>query len=273
MKASPELPRLLAFDLDGTLLPMSKKVTAYTRRVLDRLRARGVQITVATGKFHHLAAIYGEELELDLPQISHDGAIVGGNGHQQVYRGIDGDVARDLVERFQSQAVHAFADDGADRMLLREPTDAFVAATQNWADQVSHVPDLGGHIEADPAILTFYGEDQVMTEIYEETSKSHPELRVSRYWSEYLSCRRVSYQPRGIDKGSGVLDVAQRIGAQPEECMVFGDWHNDRPMFEVGAVGVAMSNAVDELKQMADYVTEVDSDQDGVARFLEEHFL
>ena len=171
------------------------------------------------------------------------------------------------------QAVHAFADDGADLLLLREPSDAFITATQNWADQVSHVPDLGDHLAADPAILTFYGEDAAMTEIYEETRAQHPELRVSRYWSEYLSCRRVSFQPTGIDKGSGVLDVAQRIGAQPEECMVFGDWHNDRPMFEIGAVGVAMADAVDELKQMADYVTDANSDQDGVARFLAEAFL
>ena len=252
---------------------MSKKITPYTRRVLEQMRGLGCQITVATGKFHHLALVYGEELELDLPQISHDGAIVGGNGHDSVHRGIGRERALDLVARYQSAAVHAFADDGGDRMLLREPSAAFIAATMNWADDVAHVPDLAAHFDDDPAILTFYGDDAEMLEIFEETTREHPELRVSKYWSDYLECRRVTFQPMGIDKGSGVLDVAKRIGAEPHECMVFGDWHNDRPMFEVGAIGVAMVNAVPELQQKAHYVTEFSSDEDGVARFLEKSFL
>ena len=67
--------------------------------------------------------------------------------------------------------------------------------------------------------------------------------------------------------------MAQRLGVEPSDCMVFGDWHNDRPMFDHGFVGVAMANGVPEVKESADHVTEHGCDEDGAARFLERLFL
>lgn len=272
-KKSPDLPRLLAFDLDGTLLPESKEITPYTRGVIDSLRELGCSVTVATGKFHHLALQYGEQLELDLPQISHDGAIVGGNGHSPVHRCIPIATASALVETYQSVAVHAFADDGKDVMLLRGANEVFQAATKNWAVHFGHVDDLAGHLQDDSAILTFYGEDEAIQEIHRDALAKYPDLRISLYWSEYLGCRRITFQPRGIDKGSGVLEVALKLGIDASECMVFGDWHNDLSMFRIGAVSVAMANAVPEVRAAAGHETELSNEEDGVARFLEQHFL
>ncbi len=269
----PELPRLLALDLDGTLLPASKEITPHTRRVLESMRKLGCQITVATGKFHHLALQYGELLELELPQISHDGAVVGGNGHEPVHRRIPLEVARTLADRYEGESAHAFADDGEDRMLLRSATEAFQTATRDWANEFGHVDELGGHLKGDSAILSFYGEDRRIEEIYAEASASDLPLRTTKYWSELLGARRISFQPKGVDKGTGVLEVASRIAAQAGECMVFGDWYNDLPMFGIGATSVAMANAVPEVRRTASYVTEYSNEDDGVARFLENLFL
>lgn len=268
------LPKLLAFDLDGTLLPSSKRITPQTREVLDRLRQQGCHVTLATGKFHHLARQYGEALELDLPQISLDGATVGGNGFEDVRRGIGVEVAHELVDRYGRDADHAFADDGRDTMLLRSAAgDDFRWATRFWADDVLHVDDLKEHLLEPTAVLTLYGSDEEMRRVRHEVLETVASVRIAEFWSELLGVRRVTFQPTGVDKGTGVLDVASRLGIEPRDCMVFGDWLNDLPMFAIGAVSVAMSNAVDEVREAADHVTEHSCEEDGVARFLQQAFL
>lgn len=268
------LPKLLAFDLDGTLLPSSKRITPQTREVLDRLRQQGCHVTLATGKFHHLARQYGEELELDLPQISLDGATVGGNGFDDVRRGIRVDVAHDLLERYGPEAEHAFADDGRDTMLLRSTKGHdFRWATRFWADEVRHVDDLREHLQEPTAVLTLYGDDAAMQRVKQEVGESFDAVRIAEFWSELMGVRRVTFQPAGVDKGTGVLEVAHRLGIEARDCMVFGDWLNDLPMFGIGAVSVAMSNAVPEVLEAANHVTDFSCEEDGVARFLQEAFL
>ncbi len=270
---APRLPQLLAFDLDGTLLPESKELTPYTLDVLRRMRELGCQITVSTGKFHHLAARYGRDLDLDLPQISLDGATVGGNGHPLVNRGIAHDLALQLLEAYQPRSVHAFADNGRDVMLLRSPATEFRTATQFWADDVRHVDDLSDHVEDDSAVVSFYGDEQPMRAMVDEVLEHHPELRIAEFFSQYLGMRRITFQPAGVDKGTGVLQVAAGAGIAAEDCMVFGDWLNDLPMFGIGAMGVAMQNATPEVHEVAEWRTEHSCENDGVARFLEQHFL
>jgi Cof subfamily protein (haloacid dehalogenase superfamily) len=272
------LPKLIAVDLDGTLLPSSKRITPKTREVLRRLVARGTRVTLATGKFQHLTITYSEELELCEPLISLDGAHVGGNGHADEKECLPLDSARDLVDRYQHLATHVFADSGEDELLLRSNREEFVHATRNWADRVRLVTDLRQYITAPPTILSFYGDDEVMDEVARSakaliSADGESTVRVAGYWSEILECRRISLQPRGVSKGSAVASVAARLGIAVEDCMVFGDWHNDLSMFSIGAVGVAMKNAVDEVKAAADFVTEQSCEEDGVAHFLEHQFL
>ncbi|MEM6706698.1 MAG: HAD family hydrolase [Acidobacteriota bacterium] len=275
-KESPplRLPKLLAFDLDGTLLPNSKRVTPLTREVLEELRLAGCHVTLATGKFHHLARQYGEELELDLPQISLDGATVGGNGFDIVRRGIDVETARQLLDSYGAEADHAFADDGRDTMLLRSSdSKEFRWATRFWADEVRHVEDLRDHLREPTAVVTLYGRDAAMQRVKREVLDTVPSVRIAEFWSELLEVRRVTFQPAGVDKGTGVVEVARRLGIGPEDCMVFGDWLNDLPMFGIGATNVAMSNAVAEVLDAADHVTAHSCEDDGVARFLRDAFL
>ena len=267
------VPKLLAFDLDGTLLPSSKRITGRTRSVLDGMIALGSQITLVTGKFHHLTLGHGDELGLTTPLVSLDGARIGNRDHPERKRGIPQQIAHRAIERYQETAVHAFSDSGDDVMLLRSETTTFREATRFWADDFRTVDDLAAHLSGDPAIVTFYGNEGAMRAIARDMREAHPDLRVTEYESSLVEGHRVSIQPEGVDKGSGVLDTARQLGIAPEEVMVFGDWLNDLPMFRVGATGVAMANAVPEVLAEADYVTERTCDEDGVAHFLEQHFL
>ena len=167
--ATPRVPKLLAFDLDGTLLPESKKITHHTREVLDGMVALGTQITLATGKFHHLTLGHGEELELETPLISLDGARIGNRDHPERKHGVPRDIAHSALERYQGRSDHVFADSGEDVMLLRSPeVEYFRHVTRFWADDYRQADDLREHVTGDPAIVTFYGDEQPMRAIADE---------------------------------------------------------------------------------------------------------
>ncbi|MDX1382831.1 MAG: HAD family hydrolase [Thermoanaerobaculia bacterium] len=266
------VPRLIAFDLDGTLLPGSKRVSDYTLEVLARMVDLGAQLTLATGKFHHLTLGHGEELGLDTPLISLDGACIGNRDHPERKHGVPSDAAHEALELFEDVATHAFCDSGDDVMLLRSSWQTFGDAMRFWADDRRHVEALAPHVSGEPTILTFYGEIGPMRERADHMRETHPDLRVTEYHSSLIEGHRVSIQP-AVDKGTGVLETAAELGVEAEEVMVFGDWLNDLPMFRIGVVGVAMANAVPEVQEAADHVTEATCDEDGVARFLEDLFL
>ena len=180
------LPKLIAFDLDGTLLPSDKCITERTRSVLAQMNELGTSITLATGKFHHLTQSYSETLDLKTPLVALDGAHVGGNGHEETKRCIPVRVARALIEEYQDRSSHVFSDSGDDEMLLRSDAQMFSHATRFWADRVRSVDDVLEHLVDAPAIISFYGEEQPMQELADEIGQRFPQLRVARYWSEIL---------------------------------------------------------------------------------------
>jgi hypothetical protein len=266
-------PKLIALDLDGTLLPESKRLTDRSRRVLAELQARGTAVTLATGKFLHLASRYAQELGLTSPIIALDGARVGGNGAGLVERCIPRQLVDELLESFDDASWEAFADDGADEMLVRARGDDLPRMLRPWAERVRPVSDLRDHLVGDSAILSFYGPDAAMSEVAAVVSATYGELRIFRFEVAGLGRTRLSFQPAGVSKGTGLRALIDELGLAPSECMVFGDWHNDLHMFEIGCTNVAMANAVPEVKDAADLVLERSCEEDGVATFLEQRFL
>ena len=78
--------------------------------------------------------------------------------------------------------------------------------------------------------------------------------------------------PKGLSKGNSLLEIAKLYDIDQADIIAFGDEMNDFTMIEVAGVGVAMANAVDEIKEIADYVT-LSNDEDGIGDYLEKYVL
>ncbi|MBI3992064.1 MAG: HAD-IIB family hydrolase [Candidatus Lambdaproteobacteria bacterium] len=268
------LPRLIVSDLDGTLLPESKELTPYTQQVFAELQARGVRVGLATGKFLHLTAPYGEALGEHTALIALDGARVGhvrGNGHR--VSGIRADRVLEVLERYQDAAHNLFLDSGNDELVLRHRDEDFPHVIRHWATQRRRVDDLRGHVVGASGIVALYGEQQVMREIAHTAAYDYPDVKVSYFDTMLYGGGRVTFQPGGVTKATGLGWLREQLGVAAEETMVFGDWYNDIPLFQAGCVNVAMDNAVPEVRALARHGTAEDCEHDGVARFLAGHFL
>ncbi len=276
-----QIPRLIALDLDGTLLPESKRISPRSLAALRKMRELGTEVTIATGKFLHISLDYARELELTKPIVALDGARIADSARREGANQADGldevgigyESAIEVLTELVEPDWDIFLDDGQDDLLLRSRNPVLARIARVWADRVHEVDDLLPSIKGEPGVMVIYGPQAELFAAGDEIGRRFPNMRISRFRSKVLDLARLTLQPEGTSKGSGLLSVLERFGIAPDECMVFGDWHNDLPMFEIGAVGVAMANAEPEIKAAATHVTRETCENDGVAAFLEEAFL
>jgi Cof subfamily protein (haloacid dehalogenase superfamily) len=265
----PGLPKLIATDLDGTLVRGDDTVSEFTHQVLDRVRAAGIPIVGATGRGPRLTELTRNDIR------AADYLVMAGGG-----RVID-------------------QSDPAGPVVLRDERLSGVVLAKLITDLEARVGPLTVMVEAlDGPDAPLYGDF--------DPSWRYPELFEQRPRAECLSgdvikafARTANHDvdtllatardvvgpnqasvtqaglgfveicPPGVDKATGLAVVADRLGVDPAEVLVFGDMPNDIPMFEWAGWGrVAVSNAHPTVRLLADEVT-LRNDDDGVAVYLD----
>lgn len=265
---SRRLPKLIATDLDGTVVRSDETVSGFTHSVFERVRAAGIPIVGATGRGPRLEALS----RIDLPHA--DLLVLGGGGRVIDLRGpvprvlrdarVPGGVIAGLVSRLEAQL-------GPIKLLLevldgeRDPL---------WGDQIADWPYPDDLVIQDRA--TSLAHDVIKAFI--RTDKHDPE-KLLEVVAELISADVVNFTysglgwveitPPNVDKGTGLAIVANDLGVDPAEVLVFGDMPNDIPMFTwAGYARVAVENAHPALMALADEVT-LSNERDGVAIYLD----
>lgn len=250
------------FDIDGTLVSFSSHgVPDSARRAIARLRERGVKVFIATGRLlRHTEVV--SDIEVDGYVTVNGGYCVTTDGRTIFERSFPRqtlDRVFALEEKYGFQAaVMTHEDIYIDRISER------VAAIAGMIHITPKVADLK-HVAATQPVLQmcpYVGEELervIMPEI--------PECVGTRWIETFMDINM-----RGTDKSVGARKVMEFYGLTMDEAMAFGDGGNDIPVVRDAAVGVAMGNACDELKAVADYVT-ADVDHDGIRLALEHYGL
>ena len=265
------MPRLVATDLDGTLVRSDGTVSQRSHDVLSRLSAAGVTIVGITGRGPRLL----ELCRRDVPSahwlvLAQGGFIYGANG-----RGPMTPWRSTLMPGARAAEVVAHVERGVGPLTVLVENDS------------SHEAPLMGDVIADwpfpvPIIaaerhVAFAG-DAVKAFLRSDAIPAVELLPVARGLVPLDWCAMteagigfVEVCPPGVDKGAGLSYVAQRAGVSLSDTLVFGDALNDLPMFAVAGRRVAMAAAHPQVTAAADEVTS-GNDDDGVAEYLERLF-
>ncbi|NUS16529.1 MAG: HAD family phosphatase [Streptomyces sp.] len=259
--------RLVATDLDGTLLRSDATVSPGSRAALAAVAARGAAHIVVTGR-----AVPWTRQVLD--DLGYQGLAVCGQG-SQVY---DAGAGRLLTSVTLDRQLAALAL----AKIEAEVGPLAVAASRDGLD---------GEILVGPGyvfnpklpVLRISGTDELWAKPINKLYIQHPRLtddELTRAAAEVVGdlvsatmagAGIVELLPVGLTKATGLSLAARRLGVAPAETIAFGDMPNDIPMFEWAGHGVAMANAHPELKAVADEVT-ASHDEDGIALVLERLF-
>lgn len=248
------------FDIDGTLVSFkSHTVPESARRAIARLREQGVKVFIATGRLMKHVGIVND--------IEVDGYITVNGGYCITSAGeviFESAFPRATVER----VIDLSEQYGFDLNVMTHE-DMYVSSmgerVKKIASMINIMPTVADVrvIAATQPVVQMC--PYISRELEQEIMPLLPDCVGSRWIETFMDLN-----VRGVDKSLGIQQVMNYYGLTMAEAMAFGDGGNDLPMVRDAAVGVAMGNACDELKAVADYITS-SVDEDGVSRALE-HF-
>ena len=245
------------FDVDGTLLShTTHSVPQSARDSLAALRAKGIKTYLCTGR---------HAVELDLlpvADIPFDGYITL-NGHlcldenRQMLFGVPfpEDTTRELIRIFQEQQLPLVLVEESG-LKLNFVNETVIRAQEAISTPVPDVAPYDGKPVFQATTFVDRREDDRLRSIIP------PNCHAAR-WND----RGVDLIPDGGGKVAGIRYVIGQEGILPEECIAFGDAENDIDMLEFCGIGIAMGNAQNKVKEIADYVT-ADIDHDGIEKAL-----
>lgn len=252
----------LFFDIDGTLVSFkTHEVPESTKRAIKELRTKGVKVFVATGRMLSMLEVLSD-IEFDGFITYNGGCCVDGNLNEIFSHPIPVEQLKALEEHLKSDhfPVSYMRKDG---MYVNE----LAQIVKNVAEHVNVEPPIvmePAEVIKEPVYqLCIYLEDD---EKLQQILKGVLTDCISNRWISWFADVNV----KGVTKQLGIDKILEHFGLPLETSMAFGDAGNDIPMIKHAAVGVAMGNSSDQVKQIADYVTE-SVDDDGVYKALQ-HF-
>jgi Cof subfamily protein (haloacid dehalogenase superfamily) len=273
--------RLLALDIDGTLLNGRSEITPRVREALEKVRAQGVQIVLVTGRRFRSARPVVEDLGLGVPLISHNGALTKDVITLETfgYHPFNAETAREVIRIGRANAVDIICCDDPDGLgvMVRENISpenrALRFYLEKYRDCVLHVDDLLEYVDHDPIQIMFSGRCDPMDEF---------ETELSERMGQQLQLFRTRYRAGDLtildalsptaSKAIGLKSLAESLGIAPAEIMAVGDNHNDLPMLRYAGTGVVMGNAEEELRN-AGFALTASNEEDGVAEAIERFIL
>ncbi|WP_287940826.1 HAD family hydrolase [Faecalibaculum rodentium] len=269
MNIEQPLVTMIATDLDGTLLDSHKQVSAETRKVLRELKNRGILFGIASGRPVESGQILVHDwgLENDIS------FLIGMNGGalydmrtkaKHKYYPLSGDKILEIMEHFKDMDVIFQCMLGNDRFVSKstEKTRAHAKLFCEHEHEVDLQEFLPGR-EIDKLIL--FLDPELMPAVRQRAMTFSDPAYTSMQTADNL----YEYMDPRINKGFGIEKACKHYGITPDHVVAFGDAENDEAMIETVGLGVAMANASDELKRIADVVLKETNDQDGLAHFVE----
>jgi hypothetical protein len=271
--------RLIAIDLDGTLLSPQGKVTPRARDAVRSALSAGLLVCFATGRNFTESKAAIDAVEHYATAVFVGGAMVIDTGnnvtlHRQM---MEPELAREIsaILEADGHAVLALEDDGATGTRYLASSDIPLdEATVQWMAvakaKFQRAGRLGEYAHANTMRIGIAGGVERVAAVKEKLIERFGSrivlhnLRVPGYPVEVLEI----FDP-AVNKWEGVLHVARRHGVSPDQIVAIGDDLNDIPMLRGAGLGVAMGNARDEVKAAADRVIGANGDE-GLAEFLDE---
>lgn len=263
------MKKLIVSDLDDTLLRPDTTIGQYTKEVIAALRAKGYGFTLATGRMFASAKRYVNELSLAGPVISYNGALVTNEtGKILAHWPVELQLAKEMLLFAEEEGFYAQIYIN-DQFYCTElgPESEYYARQTGLAPLPVHMP-LSRYITEDPTkvvIITEPARVQEMLPLFSEKYAGRLQFTVSKpSYFEILA--------PGAGKGTAVRALAASLNVDLADVVAFGDANNDADMLAAAGLGVAVENAREVAKQAAKDTCPSNAEE-GVARYLEKHFL
>jgi Cof subfamily protein (haloacid dehalogenase superfamily) len=269
--------RLLATDIDGTLLNPQFKIAEGDLQALRRAHAAGIEVVLVTGRRHTFALPIAKQLGFDLWLISSNGAVTRSLAGETFHRDVmPADTCRKLcgtMQEFRGNTVLTFDKETKGAIVL-ERVDELGTSIQRWLEKnmeyIEFVVPIEDALVSDPLQAMFCGTMARMSQALRALDGAGMNGAVTVLRTEYpeRDLSMIDVLNAGCSKGHALERWAKRRGYRREQVMAIGDNHNDVEMLEFAGYPVIMGNACEELRSRGWTVT-LGNDACGIAAAVE----
>lgn len=265
--------RLIAIDIDGTLLDPKFQISAANLEALNRAHTSGIEVALVTGRRHNFALPVANAIGFDVTLISSNGAVTRSSTGEHFHRDLlPAPVAQRLLRYmvgFRSNTVLTFDRDGKGAIVL-ETADELNLSIQRWLEKNSEwtefIVPLEDALTEDPVQAMFCGNIPKMSAVQK--------MLLDCDFGNQFTVLRTQYDARNLcivdilnqdcSKGHALQRWTEHRGIPRDQVMAIGDNFNDVEMLQFAGLPVLMANACDELKQNGWTLT-LSNDESGVA--------
>ncbi len=265
--------KLIAIDLDGTLLNSKKEITAPVKRAVAMAAEQGIHVVLATGRIVGEAVEFAREIHCENLMVTAGGAAIASASDERILESwsIPYETGAQAVEEVQNRPVRLMIYIGS-KVYTNPFSDHYFK--QNYRVEGFHsnkivLDDIAAHIrERQLPVTKIYalGEQNELENAL-KTIHRLPDISITSSGSDNFEI-----MPGDADKGRALLRIGEMLGIRAQEMAAIGDSDNDIAMLKAVGMPVAMGNANPGLKALAGYIT-ADCDNDGVAQAIFDLFL
>lgn len=263
---------MISLDLDETLLKTNKKINVFTKFYLRRLLKHGHYVIINTGRPYQSAERFYKSIGLkNLPIISSNGTNItyydneANMTHEEIFN-FDANELKEFYLKARKYFVGFHIQYIRKQILLEDGYNPFWLLHPKAGIEIKYYEDLLPYMEDKPMLSNVYLKDEDI----EAARKILDECKSLSYriWKLEGGISSFEIFKKGIGKGVAMLYLADKLGIDKDNIYAFGDQFNDLDMLTKAKYGVAMVNAIKEVKEKVNYVTYKDNNHNGVVHYL-----
>lgn len=263
--------KLIVSDIDGTLVDSKNEVSELTKEIVKKLKSKNILFSLASQRSHSSIVPIAESLDIAIPVISINGALI---------KDLPGDVILNnsvIDKKYVEKAINLAEENYVkialcynDRIVYTEENSVLKDFMSRFGTIYDKVKDYNNYTDNVLEIIMSGNDRKIMRKVQKKmTLPFGLLLKVKFFRSQvFQGVYHIEILRKNINKKTGLRILTKHLKIKRNEVMVFGDWYNDRDLFQFGGTNIALDNAVDELKDMADHVSERSNDEDGIGHFL-----
>ncbi|MBC2012595.1 HAD family phosphatase [Listeria marthii] len=268
----------IILDIDGTLLNDDKKISTETKKALITAQQNGVKLILASGRPTTGMHLYAEQLEMEKYHgllVSYNGAkVVDCQTKEELFnQALTVAEGKAVLEHMKNFEVKVMIDKD-DYMYVNDVFDCYVPykgeeiniiqyESRGGNFKLCEKDDLAAFLDYRISKILTAGDPAYMQENYQAMMAPFKDSLNCVFTADFY----FEFTAQGIDKAKALDTILTPMGISPENIIAFGDGHNDITMVEYAGTGIAMSNAVPELKAAASSIT-LSNNEDGIAHVL-----
>jgi Cof subfamily protein (haloacid dehalogenase superfamily) len=260
--------KLLALDLDGTLIGLDLEISQRTKAAIKQIMSRGIIVTIATGRMFQSALPFAKELNISTPLICYEGAMIAKPDTKEIlwHKPVPLSLAREAIELINKENLHinAYLDDELYVESLNEQAKLYSSISRVNPHPVGNLLDF---LNREPTKLVVVGTaeqiDSINRILNEHFGNS---LFIAKSYPRFCEVAHPD-----CSKANALSMLTDQLGIAQSEVVAIGDNPNDVNMVKWAGLGIAMANGSDETKEAADWVTG-HLEKDGVAEAIEKFF-